>query len=344
MSDEKDYINEIRNLILKNKKPSYETTNRKEIHVRCPYCGDSKHDNSKARFYIEMKPPFRFHCFKCETSGVLNQQVLRDLGIFNNDLTLDISEANKVLKTIGVQKIQTKKVKNLKHESANSELATAAMQYFNKRYASKMTPEYIQRKFKAVLDAPEFFKENNLYVPSSQFNFSKAIGFISSDSSHIIFRDITGMQSKRYYNLCLVRDDEIDSYSKMYNISADIDVLQDEVTLVMTEGIFDIIGVYMHFYKDTPDEKNVIFAAACGKAYAAVIQHYIRLGFLNLNIIIYSDADVPRSFYEDMKKASPYLKNSTLTVYYNALYNKETKYGKDYGVPKNQIKLKMQKI
>ena len=95
MDDSKNYIQDIRSILLKNIKPSYETTNHKEIHVRCPYCGDSKHDKSKARFYIEMRPPFRFHCFKCETSGVLNQQVLRDLGVYDNNLTIDLAEANK---------------------------------------------------------------------------------------------------------------------------------------------------------------------------------------------------------------------------------------------------------
>ena len=28
--------------------------------------------------------------------------------------------------------------------------------------------------------------------------------------------------------------------------------MADSVNLVITEGIFDIIGVYLHFYKDTP--------------------------------------------------------------------------------------------
>ena len=58
-----------------------------------------------------MRPPFRFHCFKCETSGVLNQQVLRDLGVYNNDLTIDLAEANKFVKGNGVQKISTKSLK-----------------------------------------------------------------------------------------------------------------------------------------------------------------------------------------------------------------------------------------
>lgn len=343
MDSEKNYTAEIRSLILKNKKPSYETTNHKEIHVRCPYCGDSKHDSSKARFYIEMKPPFKFHCFKCETSGVLNQQVLRDLGIYNTDLNLDIAEANKSLRNTGVQKIQLNKVTKLVHENIDSELAKESLIYFNSRYGLNLDGKYVQEKFKVVLDPIEFMNINRINIPYGQFDFSKAIGFISSDSSHLIFRDTSGKQQRRYYNLCLAKDEDLDMCSKMYNISSDIDVLQEKITLVITEGIFDIIGVYNHFYKDTPEEQNTIFAAACGKAYNAVIQHYIRMGFLNMDIKIYSDGDVGRSFYEDLKRSSNYLKGIQLDIYYNALYNKDTGFGKDFGVPKDNIKLKNQR-
>ena len=34
------------------------------------------------------------------------------------------------------------------------------------------------------------------------------------------------------------------------------------------------------------------------------------------------------------------MKNSSITVYYNSLYNPQTKSGKDYGVPVNEIKLR----
>ena len=71
-------IESVRNIILKEKKPSYTTTNKKEVRVRCPYCGDSKTNKSSAHMYIEMRPPFRFHCFKCETAGRLTQQTAKD--------------------------------------------------------------------------------------------------------------------------------------------------------------------------------------------------------------------------------------------------------------------------
>ena len=52
--------------------------------------------------------------------------------------------------------------------------------------------------------------------------------------------------------------------SKTYNIAGDIDIMQDKTKLVILKEFFDIIGVYNHFYLG--NDKNVIFAAACGKA------------------------------------------------------------------------------
>ena len=331
----------IRDLILKNKRPSYTTTNKKEIRVRCPYCGDSKKNHSSAHMYIEMRPPFRFHCFKCETSGVLNQQVLRDLDIYENDLNVSIIEANKNYKQNN--KIQTysyRKAPKLKNRAFDTMASINSVNYFNARYGSSYDEDTLVRRFKCVTDAESFFKDNNIFVPNNQYDFGKAIGFISSDNSHIIFRDITNTQPKRYYNLALYSQDLLNSISKTYNISNNIDMLTPTVDIVITEGIFDIIGVYSHFYQGTEREKNTIFAAACGKGYNAVIANYMRMGFLDMNISIYSDADVDINFYRELKSRSQYLKSMSITVYYNSLYDPQSGYGKDYGVRAEDIKLK----
>ena len=60
-----------------------------------------------------MRPPFRFHCFKCETSGVLNGETFRDLGIYNTDLSVGVINANKNIKLQSSKsKFQEKKLKN----------------------------------------------------------------------------------------------------------------------------------------------------------------------------------------------------------------------------------------
>jgi len=327
---------DIRKLILTSKKPSYQTTNHKEVRVRCPYCGDSKKDKTHAHMYIEMTPPFKFYCQKCTTAGVLNTQTLRDLGIFNSDLSSSIIEANKSIKTSTNQKtvINRRNPVLNRIESASS---VNAVNYFNARFGTSFTNEEIVDKFKAITNAAQFFADNYIRVPLDvynrpQYDFINAIGFLSSDGTHVIFRDITGQQKKRYFNLDL-SGGELTTSSKLYNIKSAVDILSDEITLVMTEGIFDIIGVYQNFYKDKVDETKYIFAAAAGKGYNAVISHYIRMGFLNLNVIIYSDNDVDTYFFKEMKQDSVYLKNSPLTIYYNTL-------DKDFGVPADRIKVK----
>jgi hypothetical protein len=333
-----DEVQQIRDLILKNKKPAYQTTNKKEVRIRCPYCGDSSKDKNHAHLYVEMRPPFKFYCQKCTTSGVLNQQTLRDLNIFNNELSVSILEANKTIKNIsGNQKISFKRhtpVLN-KIETNYSVNATA---YFNARYGFNYPNDYLVDKFKIITNSHQFFIDNNIAVPINQYrqplyDFNNAIGFLSSDGSHVIFRDISGQQLKRYYNLNLY-DEEHSTSNKIYNIKSSIDILSDDINLIISEGAFDIIGVYEHFYKErTEGQNNYIFAAAAGKGYNAVIMNYIRMGFLNLNITIYSDADVDPAFYRELKTSSVYLKNQPLTIYYNIK-------DKDFGVPKDRISLK----
>jgi hypothetical protein len=331
-------VETIRNLLLKSKKPSYQTTNRKEVRVRCPYCGDSKKEKNHAHMYIEMSAPFRFYCQRCNTSGVLNQQTLRDLNIFNNDISVSIIEANKHIKNVsGIQKVSFKK-----HMPALNKLETQfsvnALNYFNNRYGSNYTNDYIVDKFKAITNAHQFFVDNNIPLPVDRYNrpmydFNNAIGFLSSDGSHVIFRDISGVQPKRYFNLNLFNEEQSTS-NKIYNIRAGLDILSDEVNLIISEGVFDIIGVHEYFYKDIiGDNKNYIFAAAAGKGYGAVISHYVRMGFLNLNITVYSDADVDPNFYRDLKADLVYLKNTPLTIYYNTIE-------KDFGLRREQISLR----
>lgn len=154
-----------------------------------------------------MTPPFKFHCFRCETSGVLNADVLRDLEIYDSDLNLSVIGANKNYKaTQGVSKLSFK-IRNLKNIPYETVAAENALKYFNNRYNSNYTNEFITEKFKAITDPIEFFKENKINVDARMFDYEHSIGFISSDSSHLIFRDITGQQKKRYNNICLCSDE-----------------------------------------------------------------------------------------------------------------------------------------
>jgi len=342
--------NNVKNFILEQKKPAYQTSNRKEIRVRCPYCGDSQKNRNDAHFYIEMKIPFKFYCQRCNTGGILTQDTLKDLEIFDSSLSVSLIEGKKISRKLsGIKKIEAapfkKKINNktdtlskyIKNNIFMDEndfsLLFKTTNYFNERFKTSFSKEYLEEKFKCILSPFNFFKKNNIFTDLSKYNFNEAIGFLSSDNSYAIFRDISNLQKTRYYNLNIFPYENGSINSKIYNIHSDINVLEEKVNLIITEGIFDIIGVFIHFYLGKEEEKNTIFAAACGKSFLAVIQNFVRLGFLDFNLIIYSDADVSINFYKNLKNSSVYLRNMPITIFFNI---KE----KDFGVSKDKISLK----
>ena len=73
-------------------------SDKTEIMVRCPYCGDSNNKNH-AHFYIKSTTPYEFFCQKCEIKGYLNEDNLKDFNIYNdllfNDLYKEIKEYKK---------------------------------------------------------------------------------------------------------------------------------------------------------------------------------------------------------------------------------------------------------
>ena len=84
--------------------------------------------------YIEMKPPFMFYCQRCDTSGVLNNQTLRDLGLYSNDLSVSVIEANKTIKrNQGVEKLNSVKF-NTKLNYVENEFTDKAVDYISKEW------------------------------------------------------------------------------------------------------------------------------------------------------------------------------------------------------------------
>lgn len=312
-------------------KPHYYVKGSNDIRVRCPYCGDSRKDATSAHMYIKLEPPFAFHCFRCETSGSLNSETIRDFKMRDNDVAIDVAYINKSSRGKVKQKgEQSRRSVNL--STTQSETVMTNLKYFNNRYNTHYTekdvPE-LTEKYKIVFDPVQFFKNNKCDATVSGFDYSKAIGFVSSDGGYIVFRDSSGTQERRYNNFKL---DKTQEYKKRYTVNTDVDIMSPKLNLVMAEGIFDIIGVKEYFYKDVTS-KDYVFTAVCGKSYSEAIKHYIRLGFLDLNITIYSDKDVDIQFYKDLKSNSPLLKNTPITIYYNELE-------KDYGIPLERIKLR----
>jgi hypothetical protein len=121
-----------------------------------------------------------------------------------------------------------------------------------------------------------------------------------------------------------------DSGKRFYAPKTKVNIMEDTVNLVLCEGPFDIIGIKEYFYKDSD---NTIFVSVNGKGYNLIINHFVRLGFLNMNIFIYSDSDVPIQVYKYLKQGCSGLKYNKCKVIYNCIE-------KDFGVKLDQIQLK----
>ena len=104
--------------------------------------------------------------------------------------------------------------------------------------------------------------------------------------------------------------------------------MQPKVNVVITEGIFDILGVFFNIEKE--NRENTIYLSVNGVGYNLLFLELAKMGFLEMNIKIYSDSDQPISNYKEIKKEMSSILTNKIQVFYN-------KKEKDFGVPIEDI-------
>ena len=323
--------------IRKKLHPSYLNSNKSELIIRCPYCMDSQKNPKSAHLYIKLKEPYPYYCQLCNASDSnISNEFFKDIKIYDEDLYLSLykfqMKFKQELKYKLSSNLSAKKLILPKLSGIESELIK--LNYINNRLGIDLSLEDCN-KFKIIVNFKEFFLQNKLNIITDTeetiSNLNKyCVGFLSTDSNYIIFRNISSEKLNFRYRNYSILDNENAVKFYIFNDSG-INILNPSVNLVLTEGIFDILGVYHHFYK--PINENTIFAAVNGKGYYHIILYLARLGFLNINLEIYSDADVPLKFYQTLKKYNEIIKYSKIKIHYNTLK-------KDFGVTKDEIKLK----
>lgn len=327
----------------------YLTSSGDETFIRCPFCGDSKKDSRKARFYIHNEAPFKYYCFNCDTTGVINEEVLNLIfndNFYDQELSSYLRE-KKMESLVKANKI-TRKVRknpyfnpNYKVDfSCKSKKSLNKLDYLNERLGIKLTKKDLE-KFKIVVSIKTFFEKNNLDLEKRIGNSKKTreivesieknyIGFLSSDRNIIIFRNLDKDSKLRFNNFKIFPDDNIDS-SKVYNISTVLNKFEDKHEVVIAEGPIDIIGAYFNVFNEEERDKK-IFLANGGKSYINSTNMLANLSLLNNHYTIMSDKDVGIDFYKRIKSITPALYHSNISIYYNL---KE----KDFGVKKEDIEL-----
>lgn len=306
-------------------------TNSSQTHaiIRCPFCGDS-HNATSAHMYIKLtEDKFPYYCHKCHEKGLVDGRFLDTLEIGDNELYHNLSEHNKK-RSITRHKSGTKlniKFPPIKLNKRNM----FKLNYINHRLGLELTLDDMI-KYKIIFSLYDFLEYNGIdYLTCPDYmaddldnNF---IGFVSADNQFIVMRNLSKKKLShiRYYNYSILSNNP--SAKKYYICPTSIDLMADKFTIVMAEGVFDIMGAF-NLIESIDD--NTIFVAVCGSDYLVIILDLIRLGILNMDIYIYADNDQPIHKYKKLKSDIPI--NVNMKVHYNKLE-------KDFGVSKDRIEI-----
>jgi len=333
--------------IQQNLRPANLNSSKNELMIRCPYCGDSQKSELHTHMYIGLDNEFCFpyYCQKCTSSGIVDRDFLKDINVLDYILMGELEKFNKknaynqknrksVNTTYDIKSLMKRKPLIIPEFKGTSR-EVAKLDYINSRYSFDLEPEQYIQGYKVIFSFKKFVEENELeeiYLNDYMLKniIRNYIGFLSSDQSYIIFRNIDPncRKNERYYMYNIFNDQ---TGKRFYTCNSKIDLLTPKIELVMSEGPFDILGIKEYFYKGNTENK--IFTSVNGKGYGLIINHFARLGFLNMDISIYSDADVGIGMYRNLKRSYEMISNNKTKVFYNTL-------DKDYGTKINKIKLK----
>lgn len=337
---------------LTNNIPGKVVAGNKEFLCRCPFCGDSRHLKS-AHFYINLPnsddTPVMYHCKKCNVSGILNRNILRELGVevIDGDVLSDLISRHKKLSGNFIR--GSNKNKSLYKFNTNydrisiSEMSELKMKYINDRLGLKLSyQEMIDCKI--ILNLLDLFNDerNNYYLHYTrdkriiqELNDS-FIGFLGYNNGVINMRNlrpgkVSKYVDKRYVNYNLFPTEYLEGTSKYYIIPTIVDTLNPEpVKIHIAEGPFDILSIFYNLYNG--NKYNSIYASIGGKSYINLIKFLLcDLKIINAEIHIYFDNDVKDKEIQEIIYQLQYL-NLDIYAHWNRFEDE-----KDYGVPKSKI-------
>jgi hypothetical protein len=338
---------ELWDLLMTEVRPINPSSDKKQLAIRCPFCGDSRKHANSTHFGIKINvnnedEPVFFNCFLCSTSGVLTPSILRTLDINNLSLNSSLISFNKkALKGMNTNLGMRNNEFDFKVELAETddERNLIKKKYFEERLGVTTTFEELA-ELKVVFKLGQFLRNNK--IEKLTVGKDKAVmlhedymGFLTVRGEFINFRQVDNKRKGKRYEVYKVFN-SLDNTRKFYTIPNEIDLLTPEpVTINISEGVFDILGVYYHV--NGMKKKNQIYTAVCGAGYVNVIKYFIKMGvFDNVIVNIYSDDDKSPYYYKDLaKELKPWVQEI------NLFYNERSK---DFGVPKHQIRVIRKRI
>ena len=228
------------------------------IYVRCPICGDSqKHlDGSHCSIWIRPGLPLVYHCWICESSGLVDKDFLRDLNISDpNIITAAVrynreTMKNKDVNDKFVSPINAKNI--LIPQIEENKITRPKIEYMRERLGVDFTVKSLEY-LRCVTSIYDFLALNHLnptakFVDTVKFLEKYAIGFLSTDRTYIVFRNVDKKMKFRYMKYPIF--DGLNIGNTSYTIPSQVDIMEPSVDLHIAEGTFDILSV---FFKSSTD-------------------------------------------------------------------------------------------
>lgn len=314
------------------------------IVTRCPFCGDSVKSKDKGHLYIKVILAIDevswYICQKCQTSGHTDDYLLSMLNRYDDELEF----LRKVHKTNISKKIGNLGIRDTKRQPINllpplnNIYTKAKLNYINNRLKIKLTQADIDR-YRIVFNLKDFMNYNNIKIRTRHDRVIDMldevyVGFLTAKDEfvncRIIDDNLINVYNKRYENYNLF--DAHDNTRRFITFKNKIDVMKN-ITIVSTEGPFDLMGVYEHVYDKR--DKNKIFVANMGMSAESVVMYYMKKGIIFNKLQLYADQGVTLDYYRKLKKNLGYKYRGEIEVFYNDFKDK-----KDFGVPKDEITIK----
>lgn len=335
---------------LKERGGYFKKVHEGQYRMRCPFCGDTQKNLNEGHLYIKSHlnttDPIAYNCFKCGESGYDIEKLLNALGCeeeLKNRLIKGTKKNKRVRKNNSI-------IMDFNYKIPDFNIDSKKLRYIDSRFEIDFSKEDYEN-MKVIPSLYDFLVLNKISkTPFENYVLEILekyyVGFMTSGNSHILFRDITdtqkiswikypiskeSMQNRVFYTF---RQEPIDIFTK------------EDITINLSEGIFDCIGVAYHFNYLSSNTMNISVA---GKKYIPIINFLIQLGLVGNNIIINIFSDNDEQFNKNKKyNTTSYEYLSSCLKKYRPLFKElniiHNMKNKDYGVPKEKIKIKKRSV
>jgi len=310
---------------------------KKELVLRCPYCGHTS-SAGKKHMYIGLSKdkPYMFNCFKCEAGGLVNRVFLDLLNIHDQELIQHIELHNKAMRKARGNHYSANHIRQpqVAYDAfeVNYDVYPDKVKYINGRLGSNLSVSEMMN-MKIIFDFSFFKRQIMSYLGATESDFERIqrdyVGFLSVNNTSLSMRCIREVDSKYRYLICKLDDRDI--YNKAFCIPSVIPYTSQRIPVYITEGQFDILSIYTNITKGSTG----IYFAAAGNKYSAVLRYILSRGIMNMDIHLYFDND---SAGEIAKRQIEYfIKNNIIFFRGCQVFTHVNKKYKDFGVPLEKI-------